>query len=1183
MATRESGYASTSCRRTNELVMHEKTCSNSNATSNTGSCVLEATQPPIEGFSSEMKPGIKSQCRDNDTVLYSLEGAENFETKKCCASKAGNANPTKCCSDHKGSMDNEKKSATCCSNSCSAPETQGSVEAVESKSVAQCCTSKAGNTNPTSSCCKNNTSDHHNEKNSTCCTGGDEKNGCCSKDSSEPSEKSNIKLDCNCNAKDLYNDEGTENVETKNCGKAADATPTGCCSKHKGSVNCEERDAQGCCANKVGVAGENQSPNYSTCCAKSVDPRTVARDSAPRTCCIDTENECSTKSKDASCCAEDCEKECCAIALHLVPGFVANSTSKTQRSTFYVQELCCASEIAAIRSILEPLVGVASVRINATVKTVYVDHDLDVIQASDICDALNRDRFGARIEKDAALEAQAASSFVTSILVLTDQETPNHEMIEDFLSNFDPGTLQSSTVDVCGMRVTLVHNSLLMSAEQFVQALSDSLGVHAKVLKDGADTLEWDFKDLSHDQREQDQALAPLHSSLRLNVALSGILWIVSMLSFIGGNWEYLEYVALLSVAFGLPPIAMKGAASLRGCRFDVNCLMTFAAVGSVALQDFTEAAAVTFLFALSEWLELRATSRARNALSAIVQLRPEHANLIHPKSGEIVIVPVGVVPVGALVSVKAGDKIPCDGVVMEGHSTIDESSLTGESRPVRKGPGDSVSGGTINSGNTQMTIRTTVSAEDSAVARLIRLVEEAQANRSNTERIVDDFASIYTPMMVFAAITMCTIPWGWGPDVGAKWTELGLVLIVIACPCALIISTPVTYVAGLAATAQQGVLIKGGAHLEALGMVKTVCFDKTGTLTQGKFQILHFEVIGTKLSRTGALEYLSLMEDRASHPLARALVEGAEKEGVKVPQGRFVRNHTFLPGEGISGTIDGVAIHVGNQRLLERLGLYSTLPDSVQKRVCEWGKIGTVGFMSVNANDVVCMYCVADAIRPEAKQVLQDLKMLGIHAMMVTGDKTETAISIGVTIGVAVNDIRSELLPEEKLAIVSEMKGESSGMRSAFANLCTSRSLVLMCGDGVNDAPALAAADIGVAVAGSALAMETAHVTLMDSKLTKLPYSIKMGRRVIRKIKENVMFSLIVKFLVLGFALAGRAALWAAIASDVGAMLLVTLNSMLLLPAKSKGTTSAETADTGKISLASHNHEKEAEDIEQA
>lgn len=254
-----------------------------------------------------------------------------------------------------------------------------------------------------------------------------------------------------------------------------------------------------------------------------------------------------------------------------------------------------------------------------------------------------------------------------------------------------------------------------------------------------------------------------------------------------------MKYVALLSVAFGLPPIALKASYTLRRFQFDANCLMLFAAIGAVALQEYTEAAAVTFLFGLSEWLEVRATTRARNALSAIVELRPETANLIHPQSGQVILVPASAVPVGALVSVRTGDKVPCDGVVVEGQSSVDESSLTGESRPVKKVVNDVVSGGTLNSGNTHLTVRTTALADDSAVARLIRLVEEAQSNRSETETLVDEFARVYTPIIVLAALLMCTIPWTLGREVGTKWAHNGLVLLVVACPCALIISTPVS------------------------------------------------------------------------------------------------------------------------------------------------------------------------------------------------------------------------------------------------------------------------------------------------------------------------------------------------------------------------------------------------------
>ena len=278
--------------------------------------------------------------------------------------------------------------------------------------------------------------------------------------------------------------------------------------------------------------------------------------------------------------------------------------------------------------------------------------------------------------------------------------------------------------------------------------------------------------------------------------------------------------MALLSVLFGIWKISLKAFRTLRRCQFDVNCMMLFAIIGALALQDFTEAAAVTFLFSISDWLESLSTARARNALSSIVKLRPERAKVKNPTTNTFVIVPAASVPVGSIVSVRTGDKIPCDGVVIEGSSAVDESSLTGESRPVSKCPGDTVSGGTINAGVAQLLVKTTSTADNSAVARLIKLVEEAQANRSPTELLIDAYAKRYTPVVIIVALLMCTIPWAFGRDIGKEWTMTGLVLFVIACPCALIISTPVTYVAGLAAAAQRGILIKGGAHLEVSRVV---------------------------------------------------------------------------------------------------------------------------------------------------------------------------------------------------------------------------------------------------------------------------------------------------------------------------------------------------------------------------
>ncbi len=622
------------------------------------------------------------------------------------------------------------------------------------------------------------------------------------------------------------------------------------------------------------------------------------------------------------------------------------------------------------------------------------------------------------------------------------------------------------------------------------------------------------------------------------------------MFSLIGGNWDYLKYVALLSVAFGLPPIAMKALRTLRRFHFDVNCMMLFAVLGALPLQEYTESAAVCFLFSISEALESGATARARDALSAIVCLRPEHANVINPHTKAIVVLPASVVTVGSLVSVRTGDKIPTDGIVVEGESTVDESNLTGESRPVSKAKGSKVSGGTINTGSTQLVVKTTATSESSAVSRLVRLVEEAQSNRSETEKMVDTFAKIYTPFVVLAALCMCTIPWAFGYDVGILWSKNALVTIVIACPCALIISTPVTYVAGLTAAAQRGVIVKGGQHLESLGRTKSIAFDKTGTLSEGIFQLLELRVIG-KRRRREVLEYLALMEAPASHPLSDAIVKGALNEGVTIPKHLELKNHTLLPGEGITAVVNGKVVHIGNKKLFQRIGFYDKLPTDQAALVDEWANAGgTTGFISIEGEGIIGSYCVADKIRAESKQVVHDLKKMGIEITMLTGDLRPAAVGIGNQIGIEEDFIKSELLPEDKLTSI-----ENKVAASRENDRCwKTKRAVMMVGDGVNDAPALALADVSVAMGeGAALAMETSDVTLMESDLRKLYYIIHMGKRVIRTIGVNIVFSLLVKGLVGGFMLAGRSSLWAAIASDVGAMLIVTLNGMRLLPSSKK------------------------------
>lgn len=576
--------------------------------------------------------------------------------------------------------------------------------------------------------------------------------------------------------------------------------------------------------------------------------------------------------------------------------------------------------------------------------------------------------------------------------------------------------------------------------------------------------------------------------------------------------------------------------------------MMVTAALGALALGQYDEAASVSFLFAVSEFLEASATTKARKALSEICALRPDHANVIHPISKEIVVVPADRVPLGSLISVRTGDKIAADGVILEGSTAIDESSLTGESTPAHKIVGDEVSGGTINIGQTQLVVKTTTTVEDSAVSRLIRLVEEAQSNRSPTEKMVDAFAQSYTPFVIFIASLMCTIPWAFGTDIGRHWTLNGLILVVIACPCALTISTPVTYAAGLAATAKRGVIIKGGAKLEAMGSVDRVVFDKTGTLTKGKFSVTHLEVISSSKTRQEMLELLSLMQERASHPIASSLVQAAKAEGVNVPRQMSVTDHQILKGEGIMAKINGkIQVYVGNQRLFNRLGMLELLSPENKNLVEEWGDSGgTLGFIGSREDGIIGMFCVKDSVREEAREAIDELKEAGIEAWICTGDSDATAQAVAKEIGIPEHCVNSQLLPEDKLQFV---KGLKRPRPKRFA-LCREKRYVLFCGDGVNDAPALAAAEIGVSMGeGAAMALEMSDVTLMDSRLTKLTYAIRMGQRVLRTVKENIIISFVAKLLIIVLTFMGKMTLLYAIAADVGVMLLVTLNGMKLLP----------------------------------
>ena len=594
------------------------------------------------------------------------------------------------------------------------------------------------------------------------------------------------------------------------------------------------------------------------------------------------------------------------------------------------------------------------------------------------------------------------------------------------------------------------------------------------------------------------------------------------------------KWAALAAIAFGWPPIIKKAHHALTNRVLDVHVLMSLAVIGAVCIEECTEGAVVVVLFAVSKWLEDRATEKARIAVSAVISLQPEQAVL---KSGEAV--PVEAVQIGTELVVRPGEKIPIDGVVREGGSAVDQAAITGESTPIKKTKGDQVLAGTVNQAGALVIITTKLSG-DSAAARLVRLIEDAQEQRSPTELIVDRWAKVYTPIVVLVAVLMGALPWLWADAEFAKeMLYRSLVLLVVACPCALVISTPITYVCALALAARKGILVKGGSHLETLGRLRAIAIDKTGTLTEGRFRLVHFLLSDPKaFTRESALALVAGAEARSSHPLAAAIVQTARLEGLDVP--RNVRDFT-TEGEGISANVDGKQVQIGNRRMADKHGWIvppkAGEEGSLLSAAAEWeAEANTVCWVAIDGK-LAAVLGVADKIRDEAGEAIKQLRADGVRIVMLTGDNEGTARAVQKQVGL--DQIHAKLLPEEKVDFISKLKDE-----------CVGTGTVAMVGDGINDAPALSRADVGIAMGagGTAAALETADVALMDSSLLKLAQARALGVAVLTKIRQNVALSFATKIAMIIAAAVGYAPLWLAVIADVGSMLVVCINGMSIL-----------------------------------
>lgn len=596
-----------------------------------------------------------------------------------------------------------------------------------------------------------------------------------------------------------------------------------------------------------------------------------------------------------------------------------------------------------------------------------------------------------------------------------------------------------------------------------------------------------------------------------------------------------------LAIFFGIRYVVPRAWSSARRRQPDMHLLMTIAVLGAVTIGEWFEAATVAFLFSLSLTLESWSVARARRAIAELLNLAPATVRLKRADGTEIDVSAAEVV-IGSRFVVMPGERLPLDGRIVAGASGINQAPITGESVPIDKRVGDEVFAGTIN-GDGALEIESTKAANDTTLARIIRMVEDAQARRARSEQWVERFARIYTPAVIIAAVLVLVVPPLAFGEAWSDWLYRALVLLVIACPCALVISTPVSIVSALAAAARHGVLIKGGLFIELPARLNAIALDKTGTLSRGEPAVVAVVPLDGH-DEQELLERAAALEARSAHPLARAILRAAQERGIAV---RPADDVEMRQGKGVTGVFDGKRFWLGSHRYLEERGQESPEQHQYAERFERQGR--TVMFIG-NARHVCGLIAVADTIRPEAKDAVAALRATGVqHVVMLTGDNRATATTIAAQAGI--DEVHAELLPEDKVRVVEQLVAR-------YGN-------VAMVGDGVNDAPAMARASLGVAMgaAGSDAAIETADVALMTDDLLRLPWLVRHSRRTLTIIRQNVVFALGTKAVFVVLTFAGFATLWGAIAADVGASLLVVVNALRLLSVSNQLPESAATMFT--------------------
>ncbi|POV31710.1 copper-translocating P-type ATPase [Leclercia sp. LSNIH5] len=798
--------------------------------------------------------------------------------------------------------------------------------------------------------------------------------------------------------------------------------------------------------------------------------------------------------------SECASKGCgCTTEPIIQPTAPAPLATGSAQAVYRIENMDCPTEEALIRSKLAGLAGVAGLEFNLMQRTLAVRHELPSL--SPVEQALKA--IGMQ-----AVRMDQASAEQTTKLSIAKMDCPTEETL---ISN-----KRGTVAGVADLDFNLMQRTL--SVRHANQVLPDvlvalqALGFEAQVV----DTAE--VASPSAAPVTTPTNWWPLGISLVTASAAEAVYWLHN-----GNHWSVVV-LALVAVFTGGLSTYKKGWIALKNRNLNMNALMSIAVTGAMLIGHWPEAAMVMVLFALAEVIEAKSLDRARNAIRGLLDLTPEQAT-VQQADGTWREVGAKQITIGARVRVKPGERIALDGEVLEGRSAVNQAPITGESLPVEKSPGDSVFAGTINESGS-FEYRVTALANNSTLARIIHAVEAAQGSRAPTQRFVDQFARWYTPVVFGVAIAVALLPPLFMGAAWLDWIYRALVLLVVACPCALVISTPVSIVSGLAAAARHGILIKGGVYLEEGRKLRWLALDKTGTITHGKPAQTDFVTWGNALASDSRSIAASLAA-RSDHPVSKAVAQAAQTDGVALLD---VAEFNALPGRGVQGQINGATYHLGNHRMLEELG--QCTPE-LEQRIAALETAGKTVVMLVGAKAVHALFAVADTIKDSSRTAIAELHALGINTMMLTGDNPHTAQAIAAQAGI--DRAQGNLLPDDKLREVEQLARSGK---------------VGMVGDGINDAPALARADIGFAMgaAGTDTAIETADVALMDDNLRKIPTFVRLSRATAQVLMQNIVLALGIKAVFLVLTFTGQATMWMAVFADMGASLLVVGNGLRLL-----------------------------------